>query len=618
MTTAWRIVRYGGTFAAALVSGTLLAGQVTCADSKFAGGEGTEENPWQLSTADHIDLIRHCLSSHFVQINDIDMDIAPYNEGQGWLGPGSFEEPFTGSLQGQGYKIFNLTSNPSGSVWPGGLFQYSDGLIEDVHLRNADVTGTSGAGLLVMFNFANGVIRASSAKGSAVASPNGPAGLIAAFNAGLIETSYGVGTVSVNNDNAGGFVGANIGLIRNSWVRAHASAFDGFAGGFVASNDGEIRSSWSHSTVSAHSSGLFTPVRFWDPTPSPMVIDSFFVANPSSSLLSGGGYPRTVAEMQSLATFTEILIPELNQPWDLNVWTQGGEADNGFPVLRERCIGERLAGGSGTQNDPWLIAEPAHLDTIRRCQQDFIALAADIDLAEETRSWDAGWFPLGAFGQPFSGHMDGRSHVIRNARVSVQLDSPSGFFSELTGTVENLGLEDIEVHGKDRVGGLAGILSGNISNVWLIGQITGENMVGGLVGRSFGTVRNTFVRGAVNGNDFVGGLIGINNGSVDKTYAAAVIDADFFPGGLTALNDGDVRNSFFDQDVSGTSLSGAGTARSTAEMTDIPTYTDISSVGLTDPWDFIGLWDMDAETNDGYPFLRINGVEAFLFRDRFQ
>jgi hypothetical protein len=613
----WNFVVFWAALIVAMPSGILLAGVIVCQDEDFAGGSGTEEDPWQVSTPDQFNQIRYCLSSHFIQSSDIDMGVEPYNQGQGWQGPGTLQDPFAGSYRGQGYKIHGLTSNAWSESRAGGLFRYNAGLISDVHIRNGNITGTTTSGLLVAGNLENGTISDSSAEGTVQTNPGG-AGVLAGYNSGLIETSFAQGSASVDKDFAGGFVASNFGEIRNCWARSHASAFNGNAGGFAGLNSGEIRSSWSHSTASAGTSGLFTPINIFNPTPSPNIIDSFFVGTPGGPLQSGGGYPRTEEQMRSLATFTEAFFPELNDPWDLNIWTQGGEDDDGFPVLRPACISERFAGGTGTQYDPWLMAEPEHLGTMRRCQQDFMALVADIDLQEGTSDWGSDWFPLGAFSLPFSGHLDGRGHVIRNVQVSKSIRSVTGFFGDLSGIVENLGIENIEVSGEDLVGGLSGRLSGIVRNVWVTGEISGQTTVGGLIGRNLGTIRNAYVRGSVDGEDFVGGLIGINNGSVDKTYAAATITASFFPGGLIALNDGEVSNSFFDQDVAGTTLGGAGTARSTAQMTDIATYTDTTSTGLIDPWDFVGLWTMEAGTNEGYPYFRAGAIEDPLFHDRFQ
>jgi len=55
----------------------------------FAGGDGTVDNPWQISTVDQLANLHNYLGAenadkHFVLINNIDLNVAPYNEGEGW------------------------------------------------------------------------------------------------------------------------------------------------------------------------------------------------------------------------------------------------------------------------------------------------------------------------------------------------------------------------------------------------------------------------------------------------------------------------------------------------------------------------------------------------------
>ena len=43
------------------------------ADSGFAGGSGTKEDPWQIDSAEQLNLIRENLAGHYVLIADIDL-----------------------------------------------------------------------------------------------------------------------------------------------------------------------------------------------------------------------------------------------------------------------------------------------------------------------------------------------------------------------------------------------------------------------------------------------------------------------------------------------------------------------------------------------------------------
>ncbi|MFA7578437.1 MAG: InlB B-repeat-containing protein, partial [Candidatus Muiribacteriota bacterium] len=50
----------------------------------FAGGDGTSGAPFQISTPAHLNNVRYFLTSYFILNNDIDLDVAPYNTGEGW------------------------------------------------------------------------------------------------------------------------------------------------------------------------------------------------------------------------------------------------------------------------------------------------------------------------------------------------------------------------------------------------------------------------------------------------------------------------------------------------------------------------------------------------------
>jgi len=110
--------------------------------------------------------------------------------------------------------------------------------------------------------------------------------------------------------------------------------------------------------------------------------------------------------------------------------------------------------------------------------------------------------------------------------------------------------------------------------------VTGEWYVGGLVGDndSLGIVSNSYACGSVNGYSFVGGLVGSNWGTVS--------------------------NSFWDINTSGVNESDGGTAKPTAEMNDIATFSgagwNIIEVvsGQTNP---AYIWNI--VTSQAYPFI---------------
>lgn len=84
-------------------------------ETEFAGGTGTEEDPYLIATKYQFDNIRNHLDSYFKLTNDIEFSDADfsvdgdfYNEGFGFLPIGSDESAFCGTLDGDGFSIINF------------------------------------------------------------------------------------------------------------------------------------------------------------------------------------------------------------------------------------------------------------------------------------------------------------------------------------------------------------------------------------------------------------------------------------------------------------------------------------------------------------------------------
>lgn len=98
----------------------------------FAGGNGTEENPYLISTEVHLKNIDTDLSAHYKLISDIDLSSI-----ENWA-PIEF---FNGTLDGNGFSILNLTIDRSRET---GLFEnvMQNGVIKNLTLKNVDVKST--------------------------------------------------------------------------------------------------------------------------------------------------------------------------------------------------------------------------------------------------------------------------------------------------------------------------------------------------------------------------------------------------------------------------------------------------------------------------------------------
>src|SRR6056297_1049399 len=92
--------------------------------AQFAGGSGTEEDPYQISTVEELQEIKDYTDKHFIQINDIDAsETETWNDGKGFVPIGDDVVHFTGSYNGSDYIIDGLFINTTISYV--GLFGYT-------------------------------------------------------------------------------------------------------------------------------------------------------------------------------------------------------------------------------------------------------------------------------------------------------------------------------------------------------------------------------------------------------------------------------------------------------------------------------------------------------------
>ena len=209
--------------------------------SGFAGGSGTVEDPYQVATAKQLDNIRNHLDKHFVQTADINLGVAPWNTGEGWVPIADYKiqvryDEFKGSYNGDIYKITGLTINSPEKPYRS-LFGYNSykGKLNNVKILNANINGKSSCGTLVGKN--EGTINNCYATGYIIGTYARTGGLVGS-NSGTIDSSYA--TTTVDGDSyKGGLVGDNKGTILNCYATGSILSW-GKAGGLVGENTGTI------------------------------------------------------------------------------------------------------------------------------------------------------------------------------------------------------------------------------------------------------------------------------------------------------------------------------------------------------------------------------------------
>jgi hypothetical protein len=212
-----------------------------------------------------------------------------------------------------------------------------------------------------------------------------------------------------------------------------------------------------------------------------------------------------------------------------------------------------FAGGSGTEGDPYQIADWYQLHNVRNYLDSYFILvnnlnsttAGYMELASPTANEGKGWQPIGYgnwdgqqwTGEMFEGTFDGQDYEIGDLFINRPDEIEVGLFGFVYegGTIKNISVMNATVTGSNPVGGLLGVnCYGTVSDSYSSGSVTGNLTVGGLVGVSYyGTVSDSYSTGSVTGNSGVGGLVGLNSyGTVSNSYSTGSVTGNSSVGGL--------------------------------------------------------------------------------------
>ena len=218
-------------------------------------GSGTASDPYLISEASDLDLVKGQSNAHFKMTNDIDMSKVNNFEGLGY---------FSGNFDGQGYKIKNLTIKQSSPGYAAALFDSIDmkSTVKNLVLENVNIVNTSGraaslvgsasgninnvkvesgkvegsksnsggldaSGGLIAYSTDSANISNSYSKANVVGAGN-VGGLIGINSNAKIENTYSLGSVSKkeSSDRTGGLIGLNLFTSGEKYKQPKNSYFD--------------------------------------------------------------------------------------------------------------------------------------------------------------------------------------------------------------------------------------------------------------------------------------------------------------------------------------------------------------------------------------------------------
>ena len=191
-------------------------------------GDGSAENPFQISTWQHlywISFFPDVWNDHFIQTADIDLSnlaepITSWNNDTGWFPIGSSSDKFTGSYNGNGKTINGLYINRSGSQYQGLFGIISNASISNLSIINEHINGSFATGGLVGYCEQSTIVNCSSS-----------------------------GSVYCYNVNSGGLVGINENSNIESCNNACNVSGTTICGGLVGLNNGSLSNCYSTGTI---------------------------------------------------------------------------------------------------------------------------------------------------------------------------------------------------------------------------------------------------------------------------------------------------------------------------------------------------------------------------------
>ena len=314
-----------------------------------------------------------------------------------------------------------------------------------------------------------------------------------------------------------------------------------------------------------------------------------------------------------------------------------------FSLMPAALAADTLS-GSGTEDDPYLLATAADLKAFRdmanaeASSKLCATLTADIDLGGEE------WKPFEgpSVGDAYAGTFDGANHTIKGLSVNSTSKSGVGFFGTVHGaTIKNLQIAgNIYSTNSSYVGGIVGRTQGNVTidgcsfsgsvtatkagmtngaggiagrvnagtlavtNCANLSDVTGSGSAAGILGYAGNTkvtIENCYNSGAISGQNYASGICSIGTGKNGKTgkigncYNVGTItgtsDGAYYAG-ISANFQGAISNSYYAAPVEEKLMSNA-----TATATAIT-----SPEGLADKLGSAFKEDT-AGANNGYPIL---------------
>lgn len=534
-------------------------------------GDGTQENPYEISNEDTMLLLAIYPDAHFVLANNIELT-------KEWTPVSAF----TGTLDGNGFTVNGLKVNADNA----GLFETldADARISDIKFTSAQITGKANAGVVAANVCGNAQLMNITVADSTIKADGYAAAIAGNINASeCIVSGCEVTGCSVEGKNAAAVsaIASGNAYIKSADISATTIVAEENASGVVAVADADeltIESCDVSADVSGNNAAGIVAVSEnelqllncnAEGTVKGINAESGLIAVVNGELsgemkVSGNTVSATLSgEADSSASVVGVftVLPE-----DDTTFTQmfnNNKVNNGVDSFQPEIMqyqnvdidetkpeSQVTFKGEGTQESPYQIYTVAELNSIPASSDayyvlmnDIVITKADYELtadAEGNSVYGAlynGYNPI----KDFAGSFDGNGHIISGLYIESD-DNFVGLFANLkaTATVKNVHLKVLDdaqgfgfsgIRGAAFVGGIAGYceaVNGIVNCSVDGGAISGERAVGSIVGElASSKLVDCVAMTVVNGENGVGGVAGVTKGNcaIENTVAASAVNA---------------------------------------------------------------------------------------------
>jgi len=595
---------------------------------RFASGTGTATDPYIIETGSHLAYLARIVNTEwsytgqYIKLaNDIVLNdttdwetwdtTAPANS---WTPAGNASKSFQGVLMGDGHTISGIYIDSGNNNQ--GLFGYigDGGYVDNVKVVESYIKGNNHTGSIA--GYINGGAVSNCCNSGEICG-NGFVGGVAGFvYSGSISNCYNTGEITGNTQVGGvaGTIGPDIeyiftfSTVRNCYntgavngteiVGGVAGSINQFGSAVNCYNTGEV----AVTAITEKVGGVagFIPVLAYGASLMDFygaVMNCYYLSGTStgginSADIAGQAEALTDAQMKLQSNFvgwdfsyewfmderyqyadgTTMEYPQLQTFGDFSSIPSSAIWDGSF---------DTAWAGSGKESNPYLITSAAELAGLAKMVnsgtsyfEKFFELTSYIVLNDsDSLYWHHNaivWTPIGRKpNRGFGGTFKGNGYTVSGIYINTPCDNLGLFGS--AAIIDNIGVVDSYIEGKNNIGGLVGSASSVITNCFNTGVVKGNTNVGGIVGYFDGksindclnegtisgisnvggisgyiincatvykrSINNCSNNGIVNGTIYIGGIIGFSqNSSVISCYNTQEINGCIYIGGITGYN----------------------------------------------------------------------------------